>query len=78
MAREDLTSIGSRIVLSVSVDQVMIGTPDNGWDVAAIMYFLTRRSFVDVLLDREFQATWRHRKTALAADHQVHLDGGSS
>ncbi len=70
-----LTSIGGRVVFSTPVDQVMIGPNDPKWDLIAIMYFPTRKAFMGMLTDPEFQATSRHRKAALATHHMIHLAG---
>jgi uncharacterized protein (DUF1330 family) len=67
---------GGRVVFSTPVDQVMIGPDQPAWDVAAIMYFPTRRAFVEMLSDPAFQKASRHRKAALANHCMLHLAGG--
>ena len=66
---------GGRVVFSAPVDQVMIGPEEPAWDLAAIMYFPTRRAFVEMLSDSEFQHSSRHRKAALANHCMLHLAG---
>ena len=66
---------GGRVVFSTPVDQVMIGPERPAWDIAAIMYFPTRRAFMEMLSDPEFQNASRHRKAALANHCMLHLDG---
>ena len=43
--------------------------------VAAIMFFPSRRAFVEMLTDPAFQAVSRHRKAALANHCMLHLNG---
>lgn len=70
-----VVACGGRLVFSTPVDQVMIGPEQPAWDLAAIMYFPTRRAFVDMLSNAEFQLASRHRKAALANHAMLHLAG---
>jgi len=70
-----LRSLGGRVVLSTGVDQVMIGPSRPQWHVAAIMFFPSRRAFVEMTMDPEFRAASRHRKAALASHTMLHLNG---
>lgn len=42
---------------------------------AAIMYFPSRRAFIEMTMDPDFQAASRHRKAGLANHYPAHLDG---
>ena len=66
---------GGRVVFSTTIDQVMIGPSSPHWDLAAMMYFPTRKAFMLMLSDPEFQAASRHRKAALANHTMLHLAG---
>lgn len=66
---------GGRVVFSTLVDQIMIGPEQPDWDLAAIMYFPTRRAFMDMLSNKEFQLASRHRKAAFANHAMLHLAG---
>jgi uncharacterized protein (DUF1330 family) len=66
---------GGRVVFSTPVDQVMIGPEALNCDVVAIMFFPTRRAFLEMTNNPDFQAASRHRKAALANHHMLHLDG---
>lgn len=57
------------------VDQIMIGPEQPAWDIAAIMYFPTRRAFMEMLSDSEFQLASRHGKAAFANHSMLHLTG---
>ena len=70
-----VVNCGGRVVFGTPVDQVMIGPPQSDWDIAAIMYFPTRRDFIDMLSNAEFQFASRHRKAALADHMMLHLAG---
>ena len=70
-----LEEIGGRVVFSEPVAQVMIGAEDVAWDVAAIMFFPTRRDFTLMLGNPDFEAASRHRKAALASHYMLHLAG---
>ncbi len=72
---EVLARLGGRVVLTTAVEQVLIGPAEPRWDVAAIMYFPTRRAFVEMTMDPAFRAASRHRKAALAGHLQLHVDG---
>ena len=74
-AGEFLSSLGGSVVFSAVVDQLMIGPDEQQWDVAAVMYFPTRKAFIDMLMAPDFQATSRHRKAALTRHHMLHLGG---
>ena len=75
VAEPTIVALGSRVVFSAPVDQVMIGPADCEWDVAAIMFFPTRRAFMEMTGDPEFQAASRHRKAALDDHTMLHLVG---
>ena len=70
-----IVQLGGRVVFSTPVDQVMIGSDDPAWDIAAIMYFPTRSAFMQMLSEPDFQAASRHRKAALASHCMIHLNG---
>lgn len=74
-AGQFVVGCGGRVVFSTPVDQVMIGPEQPSWDIAAIMYFPTRRAFMEMLSDPEFQDASRHRKAALANHCMLHLAG---
>lgn len=74
-AGQVLADLGGRVVFSTMVEQVMIGPSDPPWHVAAIMYFPTRRAFVEMTMKPEFKAASRHRKAGLANHYMLHLDG---
>lgn len=75
VAGKTISDLGGRVVFSTAVDQVMIGPSDPAWDLVAIMYFPTRKSFMEMLADPSFQDASRHRKAAFAAHHMIHLAG---
>ena len=70
-----ITELGGRVVFSSAVQQVMIGPDDPSWDLAAIMFFPTRRAFMTMLTNPEFEAASRHRKAAMAHHTMLHIDG---
>ena len=72
-----LEECGGRVVFSEPVAQVMVGTDDVAWDVAALMFFPTRGDFTLMLGNPEFVAVSRHRKAALANHYMLHLAGDS-
>lgn len=74
-AGQVLAGLGGRVAFSTKVEQVMIGPSDPPWHAAAIMYFPTRRAFIEMTMNPDFQAASRHRKAGLASHYQVHLDG---
>ena len=75
IAGKSLAELGGRVVFSTPVDQVMIGSSDIPWDMAAVMYFPTRQAFMEMLSDPSFQSASRHRKAALANHTMLHLAG---
>ncbi len=74
-AGQVLASLGGRVVFSTMVEQVMIGPSDPPWDAAAIMFFPTRKAFIEMTKSPEFQAASRHRKAALTRHYMLHVDG---
>lgn len=75
VAGKYIADLGGRVVFSAPVAQTLIGSEDAQWDVAAIMYFPTRKAFLEMLEDPNFQKASRHRKAALANHQMIHLDG---
>ena len=75
IAGKFIRDLGGRVVFSAPIDQVMIGPSSPPWDLAAVMYFPTRRAFMQMLSDPEFQSASRHRKAALANHLMLHLSG---
>ena len=70
-----IAELGGRVVFSSPVEQVMMGPSDPQWDLAAIMYFPSRRAFMEMLSNPDFQSASRHRKAALADHTMLHLAG---
>ncbi|MEM8497503.1 MAG: DUF1330 domain-containing protein [Pseudomonadota bacterium] len=75
VAGQFIIDLGGRVAFSTPVDQVMIGPIDPSWNVAAVMYFPSRRAFMQMLSNPEFQSASRHRKAALANHTMLHLAG---
>jgi uncharacterized protein (DUF1330 family) len=75
IAQKVIQNVGGRVVFSSAADQVLIGPEDANWHVAAIMYFPSRRAFMQMMADPDFQQTSRHRKAALKRHHMIHLNG---
>ena len=74
-AGQVLADLGGGVAFSTPVDQVMIGPIEPSWHVAAVMFFPSRRAFVEMTMDPTFQAASRHRKAALANHCMLHLNG---
>ena len=74
-AGQVLADLGGRVAFSTTVEQVMIGPSDPPWHAAAIMFFPTRKAFIQMTMNPDFQAASRHRKAGLANHYQAHLDG---
>ncbi|MCE2557293.1 MAG: DUF1330 domain-containing protein [Acidobacteria bacterium] len=74
-AGQVLADLGGRVVFSTTVEQVMIGPSDPPWHAAAIMFFPTRKAFIQMTMNPDFRAASRHRKAGLANHYQAHLDG---
>lgn len=70
-----MVKLGGRVVMSATVDQIMIGPETLRCDRAALMFFPTRRAYLQMTEDPDFQAASRHRRAALANHHMLHLDG---
>ena len=70
-----IVKLGGHVAFSTPVDQVMIGPEQPDWDIAAIMFFPTRRAFMQMLSDPDFQQASRHRKAALENHCMLHLNG---
>lgn len=75
VAGKVIAELGGRVVFSTPIDQVMIGPSDPPWDLAAVMYFPTRKAFMQMLSAPGFQSASRHRKAALANHTMLHLAG---
>lgn len=75
IAGKYIADLGGRVVFSTPVAQILIGPEDAQWDIAAIMYFPTRKAFTEMLSNPTFQKASRHRKAALANHCMIHLDG---
>ncbi|MEP5570087.1 MAG: DUF1330 domain-containing protein [Halioglobus sp.] len=75
IAGSSIRDLGGRVVFSTPVDQTLIGPSDPSWDLAAVMYFPTRKAFMQMLSDPVFESASRHRKAALANYTMLHLAG---
>lgn len=75
VARSFIQDLGGRIVISAPAEQVLIGPQTANWHVAAIMYFPSRGSFLQMMSDENFQQASRHRKAALKNHYMIHLNG---
>ena len=65
----------AEMVFSAAADQVLIGPEEANWHMAAIMYFPSRRAFMQMMADPNFQQASRHRKAALKRHQMIHLNG---
>ena len=70
-----MQKLGGRVLFSVPAEQVLVGSENTNWHIAAIMLFPSRAAFLEMSSDPKFQETSRHRKAALKNHHMVHLKG---
>jgi len=75
IAGQFIQTLGGRTVFSVPAEQVLIGPKTANWHVAAIMFFPSRKAFLQMLSDSDFQSASRHRKAALKNHSMIHLNG---
>lgn len=60
-----LSGLGARVVWLGSVDQVFIGTPDDRWDQVMLVEYPSRKAFLAMISDPEYQRIHRDREAAL-------------
>lgn len=75
IAGNTIHELGGRVVFSAVADQVLIGPENSNWHEAAIMYFPSRGTFIQMMSDPNFQQASRHRKAALKRHQMIHLNG---
>jgi len=76
-AGKKLAEVGGKVIFSTPVDQVLMGSDELEFDLAAVMYFPTRGAFLAMMSDPDFQVSSRHRAAGLAKHNMLHLAGGA-
>ncbi len=75
VAGKTIEDLGGRVVMQAPTEQILIGNEAANWHAAAIMYFLSRGAFLQMMSDANFQRASRHRKAALKNHYMIHLNG---
>jgi uncharacterized protein (DUF1330 family) len=60
-----LAKLGARVIWLGSVDQVFIGTPDDRWDQVMLVEYPSRKAFMTMISDPDYQRIHRDREAAL-------------
>ncbi len=61
-----LEAAGAQVLSAVKCDQSVIGPAEPEWDVAIIVEYPSRKAFIGMVTDPEYQEVSRHRTAALA------------
>jgi uncharacterized protein (DUF1330 family) len=56
---------GGRIVWSGRADQIVIGNPAEDWDAVALVWYPSRKAFLEMVSSPEYQAVHIHRERGL-------------
>lgn len=64
-AAEMIRARGGRIVWQGRADQVLIGDPDEDWDVVALVEYPSRRAFIEMVSAPNYQEAHRDREAGL-------------
>ena len=61
-----LAAVGGRLLSAVEAQQVVIGPEHDEWDVALLVEYPSRQSFLKMATDPQYLAVHAHREAALA------------
>lgn len=56
---------GSRILWTARADQILIGDPAEDWDVVALVWYPSRKAFLNMVTTEEYQEAHVHRERGL-------------
>jgi uncharacterized protein (DUF1330 family) len=56
---------GGKVIWVGRAEQVFIGGPDDAWDVALVVWYPSRRAFLDMVASNDYQDAHRHREGGL-------------
>ena len=62
---EMIEDIGGRTIWIGRADQILIGDSEQDWDLAWLVEYPTRRAFLDMVSQPEYQAIQEHRDSGL-------------
>ena len=63
--------VGGRIVWSAAPELMLIGPPDERWDVAFVARYPTAQAFIDMVYDADYRAIVHHRQAAVETSRLV-------
>jgi len=56
---------GGRILWTGRADQILIGDPAEDWDVVALVWYPSRKAFIEMVSKKEYQEAHVHRERGL-------------
>jgi uncharacterized protein (DUF1330 family) len=56
---------GGRILWTGRADQILIGDPTEEWDAVALVWYPSRKAFIDMVTTKEYQEAHVHREHGL-------------
>lgn len=77
VAFQKVSSLGGKILLGLSVQQVFIGDTNDDWDDVVIVYYPSRQAFLNMLEMPDYQAAHVHRDAGLLKTRLLQCDGKS-
>lgn len=64
-AVEMVEARGGKVIWSGRADQILIGDPEQDWDVVVLVQYPSRQAFVDMVTTDEYNEAHTHRESGL-------------
>ncbi|MBI3796520.1 MAG: DUF1330 domain-containing protein [Deltaproteobacteria bacterium] len=58
---------GGRVLWTGRADQILIGDPREDWDAVALVWYPSRKAFIDMVTTKEYQEAHVHREQGLSS-----------
>jgi len=72
-SRSVFTRLGGRIVWQGTFEQMLIGPPDERWDICFIAEYPSVAAFVEMIRDPVYREAVRHRQAAVETSRLIRL-----
>ena len=71
--KKHLEKVGAKIIFSGPVSRLMIGEADDMWDLVAIAEYPNRKAMLEMIMDRNYQESAKHREAALEGQLNIEV-----
>ena len=75
--KEHLKKVGAKIIFGGDVSRLMLGEVEDLWDSVAIARYPSRKAMLEMMMDKDYQESEKHRSAGLLGQLNIETKEGA-